>query len=166
MTNISRRHFLAIAGTGLASTALGFPAISFGAGKHVVVVGGGIAGSTCAKYIRTMDGSVNVTLIEPKKTYVTCFMSNEVIGGMRDIKSTEFGYAGLRKRGIEVLHDTVTSIDPVAKKIGTKDGKKFNYDACVVAPGIDFRWDAIEGYDAKVAETLPHAWQAGGGCQS
>ena len=162
MTNISRRHFLTIAGTGLASTALGFPAISFGAGKNVVIVGGGIGGATCAKYIRMMDESLNVTLIEPKKTYVTCFMSNEVIAGERDIKTTHFGYAGLRKHGVEVLHDIVTNIDPVAKKIGTKDGKKFNYDACVVAPGIDFRWEAIEGYDAKVAETLPHAWQAGG----
>jgi sulfide dehydrogenase [flavocytochrome c] flavoprotein subunit len=31
----------------------------------------------------------------------------------------------------------------------------------VVSPGIDFRWEAIEGYDENVAETIPHAWQAG-----
>jgi len=30
-----------------------------------------------------------------------------------------------------------------------------------VSPGIDFRWDTIEGYDAKVAEKIPHAWKAG-----
>lgn len=161
MTNINRRHFLTLAGTALAGTALGFPMVSFGAGKKVVIVGGGVGGSTCAKYIRMMDAAVSVTLIEPKKTYFTCFMSNEILGGGRDIKTIQFGYEGLRKHGIEVIHDLATSIDPVAKKVVTNEGKNLRYDVCVVAPGIDFRWDAIEGYDAKVAEALPHAWQAG-----
>lgn len=161
MVNINRRHFLAAAGTTLAGTALGFPMLSFGAAKRVVVVGGGVGGSTCAKYIRMMDASVNVTLIEPNKIYHTCFMSNEVLGGGRDIKTIQFGYDGLVKRDIDLMHDYVISIDPIKKSIVTRDGKTLGYDACVVAPGIDFRWDAIEGYDAKVAETLPHAWKAG-----
>ena len=161
MVNINRRHFLAVTGTALAGTALGFPMISFGASKRVVVVGGGVGGSTCAKYIRMMDASVNVTLIEPNEIYHTCFMSNEVLGGGRDIKSIQFGYAGLRKRDIDVMHDSVTDIDPTTKRVVTNSGKTLDYDACVVAPGIDFRWDAIEGYDAQVAETLPHAWKAG-----
>jgi len=161
MVNINRRHFLAVAGTTLAGTVLGFPMIGFGATKRVVIVGGGVGGSTCAKYIRMMDASVNVTLIEPNKIYHTCFMSNEVLGGGRDIKSIQFGYDGLVKRDIDVMHDYVTSIDPIKKSIVTKDGKTLGYDACIVAPGIDFRWDAIQGYDAKVAETLPHAWKAG-----
>lgn len=161
MTNINRRHFLAIAGTTLAGTALGFPMIGFGAGKRVIVVGGGVGGATCAKYIRMMDASIKVTLIEPSKTYHTCFMSNEVLGGGRDFKTIQFGYGGLRNRDIEVMHDLVTNIDPITKRIVTKSGKTLNYDACVVAPGIDFRWEAIEGYDTKVAETLPHAWKAG-----
>lgn len=161
MVNINRRQFLAVTGTALAGTALGFPMLGFGATKQVVIVGGGVGGSTCAKYIRMMDASVKVTLIEPNKTYHTCFMSNEVLGGGRDIKSIQFGYEGLRKRDIDVIHDYVTDIDPITKRIVTKGGKSLGYDACVVAPGIDFRWDAIEGYDAHVAETLPHAWKAG-----
>ena len=161
MTTINRRHFLAMTGTVLAGTALGFPMLSLGAVKRVVVVGGGVGGSTCAKYIRMMDPSVKVTLIEPNKTYHTCFMSNEILGGGRDIKTIQFGYEGLRRRDIDVVHDVVTDIDPTTKRVVTNSGKTLDYDACVVAPGIDFRWDAIEGYDAQVAETLPHAWKTG-----
>ncbi|WP_455199329.1 FCSD flavin-binding domain-containing protein [Kaarinaea lacus] len=161
MNTINRRHFLAMTGTALATTALGFPMLSFGASKHVIVIGGGVAGSTCAKYLKIMDASLKVTVIEPKKTYHTCFMSNEVLGGGRDISTIQFGYDGLRKHGIDVLHDMASSIDPTIRQVKTAGGKMFRYDACVVAPGIDFNWDAIEGYDAAVAEKLPHAWQAG-----
>ncbi len=161
MTKINRRHFLTLTGTALAGAALGFPMLSFGAGKKVVIVGGGVGGSTCAKYLRLMDASIEVTLIEPRKTYFTCFMSNEVIGGGRDISTIQFGYDGLRNHGIQVIHDLAVNVDPIAKKVVTRGGKSLSYDACVVAPGIDFRWDAIEGYSPRVAETLPHAWQAG-----
>jgi len=161
MSNINRRHFLTLAGGTLAATALGFPMLSFGASKHVVIVGGGMGGATAAKYIRMADASIEVTIIEPNKTYYTCFLSNEVLGGGRDIKSIQFGYGGLKKRGINVIHDLVTAIEPDTRKVKISSGKTISYDACIVSPGISFNWDAIEGYDAKVAEKLPHAWKAG-----
>lgn len=161
MSNINRRHFLTLAGGTIAATAIGFPMISFGAGKHVVVVGGGIGGATAAKYIRMTDPSIEVTLIEPNKTYHTCFLSNEVLGGVRDMKSIAFGYDGLKNRGVNVIHDLVTAIEPDSRKVRIRSGKTISYDACIVSPGVSFNWDAIEGYDAKVAEKLPHAWKAG-----
>jgi len=161
MSNINRRSFLTLAGGSLAATALGYPMLSFGAGKRVVVVGGGVGGATAAKYITMADPSIEVTIVEANKTYHTCFLSNEVLGGNRDIKSIQFSYDGLKKRGINVVHDIAVGIDPVAKNVSLKGGKKLAYDACIVSPGISFKWDAIEGYDAKVAETLPHAWKAG-----
>ena len=161
MSDLNRRDFLTLGGGAVAVSALGFPMLSFGAGKRVVVVGGGIGGATAAKYIKMADSSIDVTLIEVNKYYHTCFLSNEVLGGNRDIKSVRFGYGGLKKRGINVVHDLVTGIDPVAKKVTIKGGKSFGYDACIVSPGISFNWDAIQGYDAKVAESIPHAWKAG-----
>ncbi len=161
MFNINRRDFLNLAGgTAIVST-LGFPMVSFGASKRVVIVGGGIGGATAAKYIRMADSSIDVTLIEVNKHYHTCFMSNEVLAGSRNLDSIKFGYSGLKKHGVNVVHDLVTGIDPVAKKVSTKGGKTFSYDACIVSPGISFNWDSIEGYDAKVAEKIPHAWKAG-----
>jgi len=161
MNKINRRNFIKIVGGASAISAIGFPAIAAAGGKkQVVIVGGGVGGATAAKYIRRADSSVEVTLIEPNEHYYTCFMSNEVLGGDRKLDSLKFGYDGLRKHGVTVVQDTVTAIDAKGRKVTTKGGKSFNYDRCIVAPGISFR-DNIEGYDAAAAERFPHAWKAG-----
>jgi sulfide dehydrogenase [flavocytochrome c] flavoprotein subunit len=140
---------------------IGTPYLALGATKKVVVVGGGTGGATAAKYLRLADPSIEVTLIEANEHYYTCYMSNEVLGGERTIDSIKFGYTGLGKHGIKVVHDVVTAIDAGAKVVKTQGGGTFNYDRCIVAPGIDFKWEDIEGYDAKVAKEIPHAWKAG-----
>ncbi|MCP3668700.1 MAG: FAD-dependent oxidoreductase [Gammaproteobacteria bacterium] len=158
---ISRRGFIQTAGAATAIGMAGVPYIAVGATKKVVVVGGGTAGATAAKYIKMADSSVEVVLIEANKNYHTCYMSNEVLGGDRSIESIRFGYTGLAGHGVKVVIDKVSSIDAKAKVVKTAGGNSFNYDRCIVAPGIDFRWDKIEGYDASVAETITHAWKAG-----
>ena len=162
MKNLTRRHFIKlVGGTAAAAGTLGFPAIASAAGKkQVVIVGGGTGGATAAKYIRRADPSVEVTLIEPNRHYYTCYLSNEVLGGERSIDALKFGYDGLRKHGVKVVHDTVTAIDAAARKVTTKGGQSFSYDRAIVAPGISFR-DNIEGYDMAAAEKFPHAWKAG-----
>lgn len=159
MTTFSRRDF--IKASAVAAAVAGFPAIALGAGKKVVVVGGGSGGATAAKYIRMLDPSVEVTLIEQNKNYFTCYMSNEVLSGARGMDDIMHGYEGLAKHGVKVVIDTVTAIDPAAKTIMTKGGQTFAYDRAVLSPGIDFKWETIEGYDATVAEKIPHAYQAG-----
>ncbi len=158
---ITRRGFIQTAGAATAVGMVGVPFIAKGAGKKVVVVGGGTGGATAAKYIRMADPSVEVTLIEPNKEYYTCYLSNEVLSGDRSLASIRFGYDGLRKHGVKVVHEMATGIDANARKVMTSGGGSFSYDRCVVAPGIDFRWDTIEGYDADVAKKIPHAWKAG-----
>ncbi len=163
MSDFTRRKFLkagiATAIAGASATYGGF--VIGGASKKVVVVGGGIAGATAAKYIRMMDSSIDVTVIEANKDYYTCFMSNEVLSGERTLDSIKFGYSGLGKHGVNVVHDTVTGIDANKRVVKTAGGDSFKYDRCIVAPGIDFKWETIGGYDAKVAEGTPHAWKAG-----
>ena len=125
-----------------------------------MIVGGGTAGATAAKYIRRADDSVEVTLIEPNEHYYTCYLSNEVLGGNRKLESLKFGYDGLRKHGVTVVQDTVIAIDAAGRKVTTKGGKSFSYDRCIVAPGISFR-NNIEGYDEAATKKFPHAWKAG-----
>ena len=162
MSKLNRRDFVKLTGgVALASMVTGFPHVARAAGKQVVVVGGGIGGATAAKYIRMADPTVEVTLIEPLERYHTCFMSNEVLAGERDLDSLAFGYDGLKKHGVTVVHDLVVGIDPAAKKVTTKGGQTFPYDRAIVAPGIDFKWEAIAGYGPEVAESVPHAWKAG-----
>jgi len=156
---INRRDFVRAAGALSAAGMVGVPYIALGASKKVVVVGGGTGGATAAKYLKRADPTIDVTLIEANKHYYTCYMSNEVLSGDRTIDSIKFGYDGLVGHGIKMVHDIVTGIDGGAVK--TKSGKSYKFDRCIVAPGIDFKWEAIEGYDEKVAEKIPHAWKAG-----
>ncbi|MBK1708548.1 MULTISPECIES: NAD(P)/FAD-dependent oxidoreductase [Marichromatium] len=159
---LSRRDFVKTGAT--ATAALGLlsaPYLARAASHRVVVVGGGTGGATAAKYLKRADPAIEVTLIEPNQTYYTCYLSNEVIGGDRQLDTLEHGYDGLRAHGIRVVHDTVTAIDPEARAVDTAGGERFEYDRCVVAPGIELLYDRIEGYSETAAETLPHAWKAG-----
>lgn len=157
---MNRRGFIKTTGAVTAVGLVGLPYIALGASKKVVVVGGGTGGATAAKYLKMADNSIDVTLIEPNKHYHTCYMSNEVLSGERDIDSIRFDYEGLKKHGIKVVHERATMIDAGAKVVKTSGGD-FAYDRCIVSPGISFNFDAIEGYDAEVAEKIPHAWKAG-----
>ncbi len=164
MSGISRRHFIQITGGAAAVSTLGFSNILL-AGKsagHVVIIGGGIGGATAARYIKRADPAVDVTIIEPNANYYTCFMSNEVISGERSIDSIKFGYQNLESMGVKIVRDYATNIDAGKKQVATKGNSNISYDRCIVSPGVDFKWEMIEGYDAKVAaEKIPHAWKAG-----
>jgi sulfide dehydrogenase [flavocytochrome c] flavoprotein subunit len=158
---IKRRDFLKASGVVTAAGLVGVPYLSFAAGKKVVIVGGGTGGATAAKYLKMADAGVDVTLIEPNKEYYTCYMSNEVLGGDRSIDSIRHGYDGLKKHGVNVVFDAATGIDGGAKKVMTAGGQSFDFDRCIVAPGISLTFDAVEGYDETVAENVTHAWKAG-----
>ena len=162
MSGIDRRGFIRLAGGSmLAGGVLGFPGLVLGASRKVVVVGGGVGGTTAAKYLKKMDPGVDVTLVTGAPMYISCFMSNEVLSGERTIESLAFGYEGLTKYGVNIVIDRAVGIDPVSKAVQTAAGLRLDYDACVVSPGVDFKWDAIEGYDEMVAQDIPHAWYAG-----
>jgi sulfide dehydrogenase [flavocytochrome c] flavoprotein chain len=129
---------------------------------RVVVVGGGIGGATVARYLAASTATLDVTLVEPKERYTTCFFSNFYLAGLRSLESLSHGYERLAEQyGINVLHDTVTAIDPVAKTVALQGGGRLSYDRAVIAPGIAFKFGAIEGYDEAATQVMPHAWNAG-----
>ncbi len=108
MTDFNRRDFIRLAtGATLAGGALGFPSLLLAASRKVVVVGGGVGGCTVAKYLRKLDPMVDVTLIETKKAYTSCFLSNEVLSGDRTLKSLTFDYEGLKRHGVKMCPSAV-----------------------------------------------------------
>ena len=162
MANINRRKFLQMAGLG--GLAAGFPyAATWGSQTkaRVVVVGGGTGGAIAARYVKALDPAIDVTIIEAIPQHTTCYMSNWVLAEMRDLDSLTHSFDNVKKRGTNVIIDTVTRIDTEGQKVLTAGGQSVPYDRLILAPGIDFRWNAIEGYDAAAAEVLPHAWKAG-----
>lgn len=133
-----------------------------GSGARVVVVGGGFAGATCAKYLRRGDPSLKVTLVEREQQYVTAPFSNLVLAGVRTLKDLTLSYDQLaRSHGIDVVHADVVSIDPTGRRISLRNGQALVYDRLVVAPGIDVDYTALPGYSAETAEAMPHGWIPG-----
>lgn len=164
MTDFTRRQFGKIAGSGAivaaGAGALGQFAIAQGKGK-VVVIGGGAGGATVAHHVKKSAPDLDVTLVEINNQYTTCFFSNLYLGGFRTLESLTHGYDGLKALGINVVHDMAVGIDAEKKTVALKGGDTLSYDRLVLSPGIDFKYEGIEGYSEDAAQIMPHAWKAG-----
>jgi sulfide dehydrogenase [flavocytochrome c] flavoprotein subunit len=160
MKQQTRRDFFRVAGAG-AALSFFHGASAREQGAHIVVIGGGFGGATCAKYLTLWGSGLKVTIVEPDKQYLTCPFSNYVLAGFRSVRSITQTYDGLRKRGVQVIHDYATAIDPVSRKVTLKHGKPLAYDRLVVSPGVDIKWGAIKNYTDVAAVAMPHAWKAG-----
>ncbi len=162
---IQRREFLKTLSAGGAALALpGCATTPGGSAGKVVVVGGGYGGATAAKYVRMWsDGKVDVTLVEPNAEFVSCPMSNLVVGGSRDLAFLTTSYANLSSRhGVSVVRDTATAVDTEKRVVKLASGTELPYDRLILAPGVDFMWDKLPGLNnASAQEKVLHAWKAG-----
>jgi NADPH-dependent 2,4-dienoyl-CoA reductase/sulfur reductase-like enzyme len=162
-----RRNVLAALGAGAAVTALGGCAtMGGGASGRVVVIGGGYAGATAAKYIRMWsDRKIDVTLIEARDRFISCPMSNLVIGGSKTIDFLTKPYDNLTGRwGVKVVRDTATAVDTEKRTVTTAGGQTLPYDRLIVAPGIEFMWEQLPAMAKNpdaATKVAPHSWVAG-----
>jgi sulfide dehydrogenase [flavocytochrome c] flavoprotein subunit len=162
-STLSRRGFLAAAG----AAALAAPSIARAQGAaRLVVVGGGFGGASAARFARIAYPWLDVTLVEPQRSFVTCPYGNLVLAGERSLADITHSFDGLRARGVTVVHDWVEGIDPVAKTLRLRGGASLGYDRMILSPGIALRWGAIEGYDEAASQLLPHAWVPADGGQT
>jgi sulfide dehydrogenase [flavocytochrome c] flavoprotein chain len=158
----TRRDFLKRAALAACSPLSLRPALAQGsAGGRVVVIGGGFAGASCARALKHLAPRLSVALVEQSASFTACPFSNAVIAGLRDLHDQEFTYDKLAGSGVELVQLMATGVDPQARAVTLADGTRLAFDRLVVAPGIDFRWDALPGYGEAAAEKMPHAWKAG-----
>jgi sulfide dehydrogenase [flavocytochrome c] flavoprotein chain len=155
-----RRRFMGLMGAGGLSMTLHCRARSATAAR-VIVVGGGFAGSTCARYLRQGAPGIEVVLVDPDNHYVTCPMSNAVLTGLRSLKSITVTRDGLGRNGVRYIRERVTEIDAQRLRVRLSGGSHLAYDRLVVAPGIRFLWGSPQGYDEAASQRMPHAWVAG-----
>ena len=159
--SLNRRFFLSLAaGT---TAALAAPAIIGMAKPRVIVIVGGAGGATAARYIaKDSKGAIDVTLVEPSRTYYTCFFSNLYLGGVRTMESLAHSYGKLAsENGINVVHDWAVGIDRDARTVTLAGGHKLGYDRLILSPGIDFVDGAVPGWDTSKQNKMPHAYKAG-----
>ncbi len=166
---MKRRQFVQTLGAGSALGAAGFMTgcASTGGGASigkVVVVGGGYGGATAAKYLRLFsEGTVDVTLVEPSAAFVSCPISNLVVGGYKTMADITTPYDNLTKRhGVKVVKDMVSVIDPDKKVVKLASGGELPFDRLIVSPGIDFMYETLPGMASAAAkDKVFHAWKAG-----
>ena len=162
MTSWTRREFSGGLAGAAALPVLRPRAARSQAKVKVVVIGGGVGGATVARYLAASTPAVEVTLVEPRTLYATCFFSNLYIAGFRSFQSLTHGYGAFAGRyGISVVHDSATAVESDLKTVKLESGAVLSYDRLVVAPGIAFRDGAIAGYDEAAMQVMPHAWKAG-----
>ena len=160
-----RRDFLKWAGAAGALSLAGCASQPAPAQKigRVIVVGGGYGGATAAKYLRMWsEGTIEVFLIDRSPAFVSCPLSNLVLGGARKIEDITVGYAKLRDYGVQVINDEVTKVNVDKKTIELKKIQDLNYDRLIVSPGVDFLFDQVRGFEVPAAQqNIMHAWKAG-----
>jgi NADPH-dependent 2,4-dienoyl-CoA reductase/sulfur reductase-like enzyme len=154
----SRREFI----KGAASAALlPAPALAQGAGPKVVVIGGGFAGASAARFLRRANPAITVTLVEASPTFTACPFSNGVIAGLRELGEQQFNYERFAGAGVTVMLQPATAVDAQARTVTLGGGTRLPYDRLVMAPGVDLRFDGLPGYTEAAAQAMPHAWKAG-----
>jgi len=159
----ARRGFLRRAAALGAASAL--PACAVPAPRHaprVVVIGAGFGGATAAKYLRLWSGgAIDVVLVDPAARFVSCPLSNLVVGGQLPFDDIVVPDAGLEAHGVRRVRAAAAAVDADRREVVLAGGERLRYDRLVVAPGIDFRRDAVDGLAAAPEEAFPHAWKAG-----
>jgi NADPH-dependent 2,4-dienoyl-CoA reductase/sulfur reductase-like enzyme len=162
---MQRRHFLQTGSAlGAISLVSACATVGGGSGPKVVVIGGGFSGATAAKYIRMWsDQKIQVTLVEPNDYFMSCPISNLVIGGSKSMADITTPYDNLTKRhGVKVVKDRVNSIDADKRVVKLAGGTELAYDRLIVSPGVDFMWETLPGMNKPGAkEQVMHAWKAG-----
>jgi sulfide dehydrogenase [flavocytochrome c] flavoprotein chain len=175
---MERRQFLKTAGAIGATMGLtGCASLAGKARPHVVVVGGGFGGATAAKYLRMWSnearegehgnqgnqGAIDVTLVEPNPRFISCPLSNLVLGGYRSLDDLTFSYEALVQRhGVRLIQASMTGIDHDRSLATLSNGAALRYDRIVLSPGVDFMFDTFPGLaGAAQREQVLHAWKAG-----
>lgn len=158
-----RRHFLGAAGALATALVSGCATTSGRRSANVVVVGAGYGGATAARYLSMWsDKQVNVTLVDESAAFISCPLSNLVIGGSRELADLIVGYDQLAARGINIVQETAVAVDADKRVVRLASGTALPYDRLILSPGVDFVYDGIAGLtDGNAQARIVHAWKAG-----
>ncbi|MBI2226022.1 MAG: FAD-dependent oxidoreductase [Betaproteobacteria bacterium] len=159
---ITRREFIKWVSATAGTAAVGGCATTGGGAGRVVVIGASYGGATAAKYVRMWAPDIEVTLVERNSEFISCPISNLVLGGSKTLKDVTVGYGGLAKYGVNMVRDEATAIDPEKREVRLASGATLGYDRLIVSPGIDFMYETVPGLNnADAQNRVLHAWKAG-----
>jgi sulfide:quinone oxidoreductase len=113
--------------------------------KRIVVLGAGFGGLELSTMLsEASGGEIEVTLIDKGDAFVFGFSKLDLMFGREQPEAVRMAYADIAKPGVRVLRETVTAIDPEARR-ATTDAGVHEADALVVALGADYDFEATPG---------------------
>lgn len=110
---------------------------------HVVVIGGGYAGTLAANHLRVRP-DIDVTLVNPRPAFVERIRLHQYVAGNHQ---ATVDYGTLLGDGVQLLVDTATRIDAADRRILLASGRELGYDYLIYAAGST----------GTVASTVPGA---------
>ncbi|BCG62649.1 MAG: sulfide dehydrogenase [flavocytochrome c] flavoprotein chain [Methyloprofundus sp.] len=167
MTQINRREFIKLtsATAALAVTPSMLRAQEGSFEARVVVVGGGFAGATLAKYLRLWsNGQIQVTMIDKNPDHVSCVLSNLILNDRLQLADITQSYTPLEENyGVIVEQGEVTDVSGTdVKTVHLASGGSIECDYVALAPGIEFiDVDGLKEGASNNFDQIPHAWIAG-----
>lgn len=166
--SFDRRDFLKWLGAGAGAGVLGgcqtaaAPGEPAAGAARVVVVGGGYGGAAAAKFVKLWAPEIDVVLIERDRHFISCPISNLVLAGNASIEDITFSRAALAERGVRLVTDEATAIDPEKREVRLARGGPVRYDRLIISPGVDFMLEKLPGFRRAEADgRVLHAWKAG-----
>lgn len=152
-----RRTVLKGAAAALAASLMGCASMSGGARPKVVVVGGGWGGLGAVRTLAA-SGKIDVTLVEPNTSFMSCPLSVLYIAGNAPASDFQRSYAVLDTLGVRQVRERVLEIDRAGKTVKTAT-QSLPYDFLVLSTGIEYMEETLPGF-AEAREKLPVGFRA------
>jgi sulfide:quinone oxidoreductase len=113
--------------------------------SRVVILGAGFGGLELATVLsETLGDDIDVTLIDMNDAFVFGYAKLDVMFGRTTPDAVRLAYRDIAKPGVRFVQETITAIDPEARRV-TTDGGVHEADVLVVALGADYDLDATPG---------------------
>jgi sulfide:quinone oxidoreductase len=112
---------------------------------RVVVLGAGFGGLELATTLsEALGDELDVTLIDRNDAFVFGYSKLDVMFGRTTLEAASLPYRAIAKPGVRFVRETITAIDPDARRV-TTDAGEYEADVLVVALGADYDMDATPG---------------------
>jgi sulfide:quinone oxidoreductase len=116
--------------------------------KRVLILGAGFGGLELATRLsETLADAVRVTLLDRNDSFVFGYSKLELMLGRQSAEDVRLPYSSVDMDGVQFRQETVTGIDPGARRV-TTDAGSYDADFLVVAMGADYDMDATPGLEA------------------
>jgi len=121
---------------------------------QILILGGGTAGITVAAQLLRKRSNLSIGIVEPSDKHYYQPAWTLVGAGTFDFKATERNEKDLIPKGADWIKDKAEQIDADNNLVTTADGTELEYDALIVATGVQYNWNTIPGLSEGIKNSI------------